>query len=85
MIQNKYSFTVSIIKLNYSVGLGLIDSTNKNTKIGIKDDFSNVVCYCNDSLAWNGAQGGFKGRGFHTGDTITVNVNLSEGYIEWVI
>lgn len=48
----KYSFTIKIIKMKYSIGIGVVDSSYSRRKVW--SDNSRWICYCNDSLFWDG-------------------------------
>lgn len=73
-LKQKYTFTVKIIKMKFSIGIGVVDFLNRGENIW--NNNSNWICYCNDSVFCNGDQGVWMGKGFKKGESVTVMIDL---------
>ena len=65
------------------MGLGV--ATPSKGDLSKKRRNSEVICYCNDSLFYDGSKGGWAGTGFRHNESVTVDINREKGEIKWKV
>lgn len=79
-ILGQYTLTATFSKISAGVGLGVVDTLNKN---GWKN--YNLVYYRSDSYCYVGGVGNNKNIGFKANERVTVFINLKSGSIQWKV